>query len=337
MKRLLAIFLILVTLPVSAYAQTAEEYVSQRLSQKNFDHEYFLEYVLFGRTWTKKQDTTYYDDQEKLSNLAMIEFACTLCIDQFNNNDHKTHEGHQKMLDRLKKRVRGLPVSIDELNPDKNSETQLSGTNHRTYTHRGWKFNYDGSGKPGNIAHSEKREAILRKTVVKVFGFNVKEDNLLTTVWSSLSGAATDEARCDSYCRLFYYIHLLGDCYEDENFMQANGTNNGQKMPLGRLNASKEYVDDVETSDIITEFIWVCEQLFSESETNTENYPHLKNELARVNKNIKAIYKNGGIRSPEKYAEYHKCTCELMQVLMINLPNLLKNEADFQYAFKDFL
>ena len=157
-------------------------------------------------------------------------------------------------------------------------------------------------------------------------------------LFRSIIGTNTDESRCECYCRLFYYIHLLGDCYEDETYQQANGSNNGQKIPLGRANPSKSAVDDVENSDIITEFIWVCEELFGSSPMNTETYPHLRDELKRVESEIRTLYKSiGGVNSPERYKEYHECTCELMQVLIVNMPNLLKNEEDFKKAFGDFL
>ncbi len=338
MKRIIALVLVLLILFNIAYAQTPEEYINQRFSQSNFDHDYFLEYVLFGRKWTPSKDPTYFNEDIQLSNLAMIEFATTLCIDQFNNNLEDIYLQHQSMLNRLKKRVGGLPNSIDELNPDKNSTKQLSAKNHRTYTHRGWGYNYDGPGKPGNIAHTEKRELILRKTVSTVFGFKLKEDSLIAPIWYSITGTMTDEKRCDCYCRLFYYIHLLGDCFEDNSYEQANGSNNGQKIPLGRANPSKSSADDVENSDIITELIWVSRELFSDSETNTENYPQLKKDLLRVESDIRSLYRStGGINSPERYEEYHKCVCELMQVLIINMPNLLKNEEDFLKAFHDFV
>ena len=337
MRRFLTICLALLVLVGSAAAQTAVEYVNQKLPQKSFNHDYFLQYVLFGRTWTSTQDPTYDNDNMPLSNLAMIEYACLLCIDQFNNNQDNTYISHQTKLNRLRKKVPGLPKSIDETNPNKDNEKQLSGTNHRTYTHHGWKFNYEGPGRPGNLARSEKRETILRNTVAKVFQFRVNERNIKTKM-SSIGPALTEEDRCESYCRLFYYIHLLGDCYEDENYKQANGSNNGQKMPLGRANPSKSYVDDVENSDIITEFIWVCEELFSSSSANSENYPHLMKELKRVEGHIRSLYKKtGGVNSSERYEEYHMCTCELMQVLMVNLHNLLKNEADFVRGFSEFL
>lgn len=338
MKKTLIFLLILLLLWSSASAQSPEEFIHQRLSQEHFDHDYFMEYVLFGKKWTPAKDPTYFNQDTPLSNLAMVEFATTLCIDQFNNNQDSSIEQQQSMLNRLRKKVGGLPGSVDELNPDKTNPVQLSGRNHRTYTHRGWKFNYDGPGKPGNIAHSEKRETILRRTVSSVFGFKMKEDSIIAPLWYSITGVSTDEARCECYCRLFYYIHLLGDCYEDQNYMQANGSNNGQKIPLGRANPSKAYVDDVENSDIITELIWACEELFASSTTNTMNYPQLKKELKRVEQDIRSLYRlPGGVNSPERYEEYHRCTCELMQVLIINMPNLLKNEDDFQRAFKQFL
>ena len=338
MKRLLLFVFAFFICFSTVHAQTAEEFINQRFSQQRFDHDYFLEYVLFGRKLMHKEDATYFDESIMLSNLTMIEFASTLCIDQFNNNQEETHSKHQSMLNRLRKQVRGLPKSIDEINPDKNSLKQLSAKNHRTYTHQGWRFIYEGPGKPGDLAHSEKREAILRKTVSTVFGFKLKEDSLVAPLWYSITRAHTDEARCEAYCRLFYYIHLLGDCFEDETYQQANGNNNGQKIPLGRPNPSKKSVEDIENSDIITEIIWVCDELFSSSITNTETYPQLKKELKRVENDIRALYRStGGLNSPERYSEYHKCVCELMQVLIVNVPNLLKNEADFKNAFHTVL
>ena len=329
-KNCLSIFLALLVLFSCACAdQTPEEYLTSiGLSQNNFDHDYFMEYVLFGQKYTRKDDPTYYDESEDLSPLAMIEFATTLCIDQFNNNQESTHDADEAKLKRLRKKVGGLPKSVDELNPDADSQRQLSGRNHRTYTHKGWKYEYDGPGKPGDLAHTEKRETILRNTVEKVF--NLKS-------FLGIFGTEKDE-RVDCYCRLFYYIHLLGDCFEDADYLQANGSSNGQKMPLGRIHPSKSKVEDIEDSDIITELIWVCDELFSESETNYERYRLLKKELKRVEIDIRNLYSGtGGINSKERYEEYHVCVCDLMQVLIQHMPALLRNEEDFYDAFIEFI
>ncbi len=107
--------------------------------------------------------------------LKMLQCASYLCIDQFNNNDPKRANGDQKKLDWLRERVNGLPKSINEINPD-SGEKQLSGKNHRSFTHRGWGFPYWIPGNGGDRAKSKLRMKIMQNTVQTVFDFQLESD-----------------------------------------------------------------------------------------------------------------------------------------------------------------
>ncbi len=332
MKKLSIICVFLLLLPVLAQAGTGKtDFIySVSFNQDSFDHDIFFEHVLFDKHFTKSEDPTYWDIDSEMTSLNKIEYASYFCIDQFNSGSEPKHEQDQKKFERLKKHISGLPENIDDLNPTETDLPRyLSGTNHRTYTHRGWGFPFGLPGYPGDLANARCREKILYITVNQVFSFHASENGYLDITGF---GNTKNDYRCRSYAKLFYYIHLLGDCYEDKDYYMANGSRNGQKLPLGRANPGKS----IETSDLITEIIKVCEDLFSESETNAERYAVFKSQLDMEKRNISDLYRlTGGIYSEERYEQYHERVCSLMNILMINLPKILRNEPDFSEAFCD--
>lgn len=338
MKKICLFLSILILLAVSSsYALNDKEDLICNIvfRQDTFDHDYFLEYVLFGKKFTKSEDASYWDPSEKMSSLNIIEYASYLCIDQFNNGDITKHEQDQKKLDRLRKYVSGLPGKIDEINPaDDDKPNTLTGTTHRSFTHRGWEFPYHLPGNGGDIAKGRIRERILLRAVDHVFNFYTSGDGFFESGIAKLSRKELNDYRCASYAKLIYYIHLLGDCYEDKDYKQANGNNNGQKLPLGRAHPGKT----IETTDLISEIIKVCEELFYTSETNQDRYSLLKIQLQKEKTMITELYSRiGEIDSDEDYFLYHERVCSLMTVLINYIPKLLRNEADFAEAFSEFL
>ena len=304
-------------------------------NQNTFDHDYFLEYVFFGRKFTRSEDESYWDPSKDMNSLNIIEYASYLCVDQFNNGDIKKHEQDQEKLDRLRKYVSGLPGKVEDINPTEDDRPRmLTGTTHRSFTHRGWVFPYHLPGNGGDIAKGRTRERILLRAVDHVFDFYTSGDGLIESGVARISGKPLNDIRCTSYAKLIYYIHLVGDCYEDLDFKQANGNNNGQKIPLGRDHPGRT----IETSDLISEIINVCKELFYYSKSNQERYSILKAQLNKEKQLISDLYRQTGeIDSDEDYKLYHERVCSLMGILINNLPKLLRNETDFADAFSDFL
>ena len=277
MKKILCLIIVLLSIisfPGKAFAVN--------YSQKSFDHDRFLGEVLFGRNeyTTKKNDI----------GLQMLQKASYLTIDQMNNTTANKEKG-QQALDYLRRQhVRGLPRNVDSINPSPDQK-QLSGTNHRTYTHMGWKYPYESN----DIAHSEIRAEILQSTVVKVFDFKMKPTIDILGFLGIGNSKEYDDKKCDAVCRLVYYVHVLGDCFEDENYYQANGTNNGRKIPLGRThpNETKDYDDRIKDTDIIGELIFLMPELFPDQESSSK-YKELMTKLNERKAEIRALYGKTG-------------------------------------------
>lgn len=285
-------------------------------SQTNFDHDKFLYNVLIDSNQYKQNETR----KEKLK---MLYFASYLCIDQFNNNS-KSDETDQARLDWLREKVKGLPKSIDEINPEKNS-LQLSPSNHRTYTHRGWKYPYIN-----DLAHSEIRADILKNTVKTVFDFQLAPESDVGKWIGNIMGVQYSDAQCESFCKLIYYVHLLGDCYEDQNYKQANGDNNGRKIPLGRSNSG----NTIEDSDIVSEILNLLPKLFSDKVRNMRTYKKIISDLESKKEEIRILYGQiGGVYNDIAYSKYHGLTTEVMQIMIDHIPLLLYNEPFFAKVF----
>ncbi len=322
-----ALCLIIIVLFIFPFSRSA---FAVNYSQKNFDHDRFLGEVLFGATdyKNKKLDKQYRDK------IKMLQYASYLAIDQMNNNKVGRQKG-QRALSYLRLRwVTGLPINVDSINPTKD-QPQLSGTNHRSYTHMGWKYDYKQGRALRDIAHSDIRAKILTNTVARVFDFNLKPSSDIIEKIGIFAGMKYDDEKCDAFCRLVYYVHILGDCYEDMNFFQANGSNNGFKIPLGREhpNESSDYSKRIQDTCIIDELLHLMPDLFSEQKGSSD-YKELMEKLRERTEEIRALYsKTGGINSDERYQEYHDQVDKLMEVLLQYIHKLLIKEEFFSKAF----
>lgn len=300
--------------------------------QKNFDHDRFLGEVLFGRNEynSKKDDPRY------RTKIEMLQKASYLSIDQFTNNDTEKEKRDQKELNYLRRHfVQGLPWTIAEINPSENDKyNSLYPKIHREFTHRGWRFPYALPEYGGDIAKSEKRNAILYNTVAKVFSLRIKPQNPFGKFIGETMKIQYEDDKCDAICRLIYYVHVLGDCYEDDNFNKANGDSNGKKIPLGRKNPreTKEYDKRIQDTDIIGELFYLMPDLFS-NQTHDSKYKELIDRLNERKAEIRALYGSTGGITAERYQEYHKQTDLLMDVLLEYIPELLQREPFFNKVF----
>ena len=151
-------------------------------------HDEYLEEVLFKNFKVISNDPDIQDE------IAVLESACYLTIDQFNSN------GEKDLVVLKNYNVKGLPNSISEIS------FNASGKTHRNYTHRGWDYVASGMKEKWPM-----RQQILLNTVNKVFDFN------------------GDIAKKESFAKFLYYIHILGDHTDDSSYM----IDNGLKMDVG--------------------------------------------------------------------------------------------------------
>ena len=124
------------------------------------------------------------------------------------------------------------------------------------------------------------------------------------------------DTKCDSFCALIYYVHIIGDCMDNVSFTQFK-FNYPNMMGLGGRN---------DKESVIAELLMHTEILFSDQK-NSFKYLTLKNKLLKLDGNLKKIVQSeGGINTVVKYRKYVKYARDLMNILEKNIPNLLREE-----------
>lgn len=173
-----------------------------------------------------------------------------------------------------------------------------SGTTHRSHTHRGWDFQlYTVTKELWPV-----RKQILLNTADKIFDFQ------------------GNEVKKDSFCALIYYIHILGDHMDDSSYMVKNGL----KMDVGGR---------VDKEDIIHELLKHIEIVFADQK-HTHKYRSLTGALERYNSRLaKIVRSEGGINTDEKFQQKQEYTVNLMKLLTMYLPEMLKEEQFFYDVF----
>lgn len=244
------------------------------------EHDKLMLDVLF------KHFKEFDNDKSIQDEIKAIECACYLTIDQFN-------ESGQKALNTLNDYgVKGIPKNISEI------KISASPSTHRSYTHRGWDYPYSGvEGKQW-----PNRQAVMVNTMGTIFDFN------------------GDTKKQESFCKLLYYIHILGDHMDDTSYK----INNGLKMDVGGR---------TDKNDIIHEWLDCIGVVFSDQK-HTHKYRSLTSGLERYNSKFSKIVKSeGGVNTDEKFAEYNKLCKNLMDFMTMYIPEMLKDETFFNEAF----
>lgn len=191
------------------------------------------------------------------------------------------------------------------------------GTNHRCYTHRGWDYSYQDDAENGDWVEKRwpKRKDILRETAEAVFNFN--------RLPRLLDGFVGYNERCEGFCKLVYYVHLLGDHIEftTYTFNRAAGSELGheQVIPLGASRGNS----------LISEIIEVFPVLFPE-----QDYSELERSLTAANLKVCSILnKPDDLKTDEGFQQYHEAAVEILEILHDYLPKLLRNEVFFNNVF----
>lgn len=141
------------------------ETICAQAHQNAAEHYEELEAMLFN---SRNFHESVEGDERKA--VRVLEYASTLCIDQFGESDRILLEGLKKWG------VEGIISNISEINPDEGDSIKLSARNHRTYTHQGWDYSYTGE-KYGDLANWPERKNILLASAEKVFDFSVFQES----------------------------------------------------------------------------------------------------------------------------------------------------------------
>lgn len=247
------------------------------------DHDKYMAEVLF------KNFKVIDNDPEVQDEIDALESSCYLMIDQFNSNG-------QKDLDMLVQYgVKNIPKQVSEIS------FNASGTTHRTYTHRGWESSFYMKSELEKSSWTE-RQNIMMNTVDKVFNFE------------------GDLKKQESFCKVLYYIHILGDHKDDTSWKIQNGL----KMGVGGRS---------DNADIIHKLLEAFKVLF-EDQKYTHKYRSLTNGLQRIDSRFsKIVNSEGGINSDEKFALYQQYVDDTLDILTYYLPEMLKEETFFYVVF----
>lgn len=247
------------------------------------DHDKYMSEVLF------KNFKVIDNDPEVQDEIDALESACYLMIDQFNGNG-------QKDLDILiNYGVKNIPNNVSEIS------FNASGTTHRTYTHKGWDSNFYMKSELEKSSWTE-RQGIMMNTVDKVFEFE------------------GDVKKQESFCKVLYYIHILGDHKDDTSWKIQNGL----KMGVGGR---------TDNNDIIHELLEAFETLFVDQK-HTHKYRSLTGNLQKIDSRFgKVVNSVGGVNSDEKFILYQEYVDDTLKILTLYLPEMLKDEAFFHEVF----
>lgn len=190
--------------------------------------------------------------------------------------------------------VKELPTSISKID-------YASGPYHRRATHRGWDGETTGVYNTTDKERWLIRKKILINTTDKIFDFK------------------GNTAKRDSFCALIYYTHILGDRIADTKYYP-----NSDIIELGGRS---------DNQDITHELRHHIGILFSD-QSHSFKFNHVVTKLDYLDSRIAALLKkNNGVLSDKDFAEYKSYAEDIMEVLIYNIPEMLKDEDFFKKTF----
>ncbi len=272
-------------------------------SQREHDNE--LRDALFGKGYTLSG--------EAKDNFQAIADAAALCIDQFSTNE--TERSKERLFISLNERI-GFSFAFDEVELQKGiGVINVTSQTHRYYTHRGWDF-----------AHPLpdlwiQRKKILTATANKVlFSRSAGLLAMLPFAEGTLYSEDACNPQCEAFCKLVYYVHILGD-YEEATSYTSQFQ---QLVPLVRH-------EDQTSPALISDVISALRVLFADQSWSLNN---LVQELEGIEARAeRLLVANGGIRTQEQFDAYQKCGKDVYNTLCALLPGMLKKVDFFAEAF----
>jgi len=273
-------------------------------NQKEHDDE--LRDVLFGEGYPLFG--------EAKAKFQAIADATSLCIDQFSTNEDMRSK--EKLFNSLNERV-GFSFSFDDIELQKGiGGINVTAKTHRLYTHRGWDFQ--------EYPLKElwvQRKKILTATVNKeLFGESAGLLSKLPFAEGFLYSESACNPQCEAFCKMVYYIHILGD-YEEAKSYSAEFQ---QLIPLARH-------EDPSSPALIQDIISAARVLFANQPWSLDLFVQ---ELEEVENRAERLLSNqGGIRTQEQFDAYYACGRDVYKILLDLLPGMLRKVDFFSNAF----
>ena len=160
-------------------------------------------------------------------------------------------------------------------------------------------------------AHWETRKEILLSTVNKELKFGFLSNKIL---WLDY------DEKCKAFAGLIYYTHIIGDHMATK---YENVALDLQMIPLANRH-DENIIDDLED---------IFKVLFKDQKSTNE-YKALLRGLNDIRENAAdLVHSTGGLNTEEKYTDYQQCAKDLMELMINNVPELLKNEDFFSKVF----
>jgi hypothetical protein len=261
------------------------------------EHWKEIRYVLFGQERTPSSLDK--DQRQKLNDLL---YATQLCIDQFGGSCasylSSLHNNH----------YRHLPKSISEI------DLYATANDHRLYTHRGWNESYEDMSNGENPDWTQRwqqRKKLLTDVAEQIFDFDGR-----WSVFDVFGYPCTTE--CDAFCRLLYYVHLLGDhaAFTTYSYNRVIKGKQGKDQVVSLASTRGDCV--------ISELQKAAAELFGETETS-----ELNRELEEIKSRVIELL-NGpeAMKTDEDLEKYKGFIQDILDTLAKYIPNLLK-ETDF--------
>ena len=269
-------------------------------------HDKELKSVILG-----ENVTLYGEKKEKFQAIAN---AASLCIDQFSSNEEKRSK--EALFNSLDEREH-FSFSFNEIELQKGSDGKnVSAKTHRRYTHRGWNF----ADYPLKDLW-KRRKKILTATVNKeLFGVSSGILAEIPLIGGMVSEEEACNEQCEAFCKLVYYVHILGDFEEATSYTSEVQ----QLIPLVRH-------ADPRTPALINELIDITAILFEGQEWTSSL---LIGELNTIkSKAAKLPFAQNGAWTQEQFDEYHQCAVDVLKALQSYVPGMLKKTQFFKDAF----
>lgn len=312
-KRVLLFIVVIIQLYLPMDCCAHNRYTTTVRGKEEIGHDNELEQILFGKDFGSKKSMIRPDA------VKAIEDASYLAIDQFQNS--VVIPGQDELNELVEFGIYS-PFTVPKIE----DLSYKNPAHHRVYTHEGWNFKYpidvdERNGKKDK-ANWKLRKSILIDTVRHEFGY--------VPVVSNVNG---DAEWMESFAKLVYYIHLLGDIESTESLSTY------QKNPVMPL-AFKHTENNKDYIDIICEIRGCCEVLFIKQKENSA-YKTLMRKLDHYHEKVQERVKNpegasgfyqfdhdnlevpGVIKNEHSFNEYRKNTTELNNMLKEQIPELL--------------
>ena len=273
---------------------------------KQSDHDNDLQTLLLGEGSSLTG--------EKKERFQAIADAAALCIDQFSSNEDIRSK--EDLFNQLNEREK-FSFSFDDIELQKGSDGKnVTAKTHRRYTHRGWDF----SEYPLKDLWARRKKILTATVNRELFGVTPGIFSKLPVVGGLIYDEEACNKECESFCKLVYYIHILGDFEESTTYSSEVQ----QLTPLVRH-------EDQTAPALIDEIIDLTPVLFKDQ---SWTYPSFVDKLKEIKSRAEKLpFAQNAAWTEDQFKEYHKCAEDVMDAIKEYVPDMLSRTEFFKDAF----